>query len=78
MGYVRERPLLGPGNIVGPRPEAGPELVRPFVDGLEDHAPAFATNHNLALTVSEPTLLRQTDCLTTTVLKQLGTRLFHA
>jgi len=68
--------LLRAGDLAGPGAQASAELVRPFIRRLEDNATAFPTHQNFPLS-SEPTLLREPDRLTATILEQLRASGFH-
>ena len=68
--------LLWVGDLPRPGSQASAEFVRPFVHRLEDHAPAFTADQNLALRV-EPALLWESDGLTAAVLEQLRSSTFH-
>jgi hypothetical protein len=69
-------PLLGARDLLGPGAQAGAECIRPLIHHLEDDATAFPSNQDFALS-REPTLLREPDRLTATILEELRASRFH-
>lgn len=68
--------LFRPWDLRGPGAQASAERVRPFIRRFQDDAMAFPTDQDLVLS-GEPTILREPDCLTSTILEQLRAGGFH-
>src|SRR3972149_661315 len=73
---ITDRALLRTWDLFGPRAQTGAELIGPLIRRLENHAPTFAAYQDLPL-CREAVGFRKPDRLTSTVLKQLCTSVFH-
>ena len=73
---IADPALLRTRDFFGPSAQTGAELIRPLIRRLENHAPAFPAHQDLPLR-RKAAGFRKPDGLTSTVLEQLRTNVFH-